>query len=198
MKITLENPSRMVLKDHNYQSFFFGFVFFCVGVAIAYFLRGESLLVVGVGAVFALAGFWVIASAKMVTVVLDKGSGTCTVKLLGLLGSGTRDVQLARVRKLNLKKFISTTNSSKGSSTTYEYVVSLAMDGGEEISFKLANVSASITDVLKSPDEKQKDAAKRIADFIGVPFEFIPPPSMLGTFKEKYEGIAEGMDRMAK
>ncbi|MEW6722405.1 MAG: hypothetical protein AB1324_04030 [Candidatus Micrarchaeota archaeon] len=198
MKITTDGQ-RMVLKDHNFTQFLGGLLFFLVGAAIMYFLFSEGLVLIVFGAIFALAGLYLIAITKIVTVTLDKGAGKATVSLRGLVGGGTRDVDLGKVKKVNLRKTYSTTRSGKGgSSTKYVYIVALVLEGGEEMPFELATVSASITDVLVSPDEKHKADAKGIADFLGVPLEWFPAPSMMDALNAVKEGIAEGMERMKR
>ncbi len=195
MKMTLESPTKMVLADHNYSQFIMGFVFFLIGIAIAILFTSQGIIGIAFGAIFALAGLFVVASTKMITVTFDKGVNKGSLSLKGLIGGGQREFELGRVKKLTLKKHISTSSSRNGSSTTYNYSVGMGMDDGDEIQFKLANVSAGINTVLVSPDEKQKEFAKKIADFLGVPFEYIPPPSMADVLSSIKEGIEEGMRR---
>ncbi len=198
MKMTLESPSRMVLKDNNYTQFVMGFVFFLVGAGVAFLFMSEGLVPVAIGAVFALAGLYLIAITKIVTVTLDKGANKGTVSLRGIIGGGTRDFELAKVKKVVLRKTVSSTSSSKGSSSSYHYIVGLVMEGGEELPFELATVSANITDVLVSPDERQKEAAKRISDFLGLQLEWVPAPSLMDALAAMKEGIEQGMERAAK
>jgi hypothetical protein len=195
MKITMEGQSRMVLKDHNYTQYLMGFVFFAIGAGVAYIFMSE-LVPLAIGGIFALVGIYLVAITKMVTITLDKASSKGTVSLRGLIGGGTREIDLGKVRKVVLRKTLSSTRSSKGgSSTNYVYTVAFSMDGGEELPFELATVSAGITDVLLSPDERQKGSAKQIADFLGAPFEFVPAPSIGDALNAIKEGIAAGMER---
>ena len=173
MKLTLENPSRMVLKDHSYTNYAWGGGFFVLGAGLGILTLGVgNLVITGVAALFAVVGLGVVVSTKMLTVTLDKGTGKGTISLRGIIGGGSRDIELSNVRKLLLRK---TTSSSKNG-TIHTYNIGLVMDTNEELPFKLASKSAGLMDVINSPDEKEKKDAQQIADFLGVPMEFVSPP----------------------
>ena len=184
------------MKDNNYTSFFGGIVLIIIGVGAAYLFIKQSLIAAAICGIFVVVGIYMLATTKIVTIILDKATNRGTISLRGLMGSGTREMGLSKIKKVGLKKIVKVTHSSKGGSkTSYEYIVSFVMDTGEELPFELATVSASITDVLTSPDEKQKNAAKQIADFLGVQMEFTGPPSIKETLTAIKEGISEGIKR---
>src|SRR5208283_5608487 len=212
MKLTLEGQSRMVLKDHNYSGYAGGAVSLIIGVGVAVLFM-SNLIAVGVGVLFALIGIALIATTKMVTITLDKAAGKGAIELKGIIGSGSRDMDLSKIKKLTLSKIM--TSSGTGSrysnqptgaiqfgatqygnrqySIHYEYIVNFVMDTGESLPFKLANVSAGITDVIMSPDEKEMKFVKQIADFLGVPMECVAPPSLGQTLSAITQGISGGM-----
>jgi len=158
----------------------------------------QTLIGVAIGGIFALLGIYMIVTNKMVTIILDKATNKGTIALRAIVGGGTRELELNRVKKLILRKHVSTSRSSKSSSTSYKFIIAFVMDSGEELPFELATISAGITDVLTSPDEKQMNAAKQIATFLEVPFEFVGPPPIGDVLKAMKEGIVQGMERMSQ
>jgi hypothetical protein len=194
MKIASEG-SRMVLKDNNISVFLMGLVFLIIGIGVIVALGPVSLLLVAFGAVFALAGLYMLWTTKIVTIALDKGSGNGSVSLRGIVRKESREFPLRKVRLVKLKKSIR--RSSKGG-TSYEYTISFVLEGGEELPFELGTVSAGLTDVLVSPDEKKKEQAKTVADFLGVPMKFEDAPGLMEALGAIKEGIAEGMERVSK
>ncbi len=195
MKITQESPSRMVLKDNNITGFIGGLVFMAVGIGLSLLSYSESLIAAGVGVIFALAGLYIVLSTRIVTAVLDKGTGKGTFSFWGVVKRESRDIELARMKELVLAK--NARSSSKGG-TTYEYIITFALTSGEEIPLELGSVGAGIADVVMSPDEKKKAEANLIAGFLGVPMRFVGAPSVMEALSAIKEGIAEGMERTAK
>lgn len=203
MKISVES-SRMVLKDHNYTGFLGGAVFFVIGLGLVYMaLTGAAQqqngwLLPVVGAVFAIVGAYLVVTTKIVMIVIDKGMGKASVSLQGLMKRDSREIPLDSIKALTLTKSVRTTHSSKGgSSTSYQYDLSFETDGGA-VPFDFGSVSAGITDMIVSPDEKKRKEAQQVADFIGVQLRFVGPPSIGEAFTAIKEGIAEGMERTAK
>ncbi len=204
MKITLENPSRMVLIDHNYMMYIFGAAFFLIGAYFGYSYMSTSLMTAGAGGLFALIGIAIVATSKMLTITLDKATGKGTIALKGIIGGGSRDIELSKVKKLTLRKQTRTTYTSSRSSSgvsfgsgmssgmriEFDYTIGFVMDTGEELPFKLANISSGVNNVLISPDEKEMNFAKQIADFLGVQLEFVAPPSMGQPISSITQGIS--------
>ncbi len=93
----------MVMKDHNYTTFLAGAMFFIFGAVVAYFLL-SNLLAIGAGALLALIGIRIIVSTVMVTIVLDKSTGRGNITLQGIMISGSRDIDLGKIKKLILRK----------------------------------------------------------------------------------------------
>ena len=136
MKMSVES-SRMVLKDNNITGFIAGLVFLAIGVAIAVFLYSESLIAAGVGVLFALAGLYIVLTTRIVTAVLDKAAGKASFSFQGVLKREKREVELRRMKEVVLSK---TARSSSKGGTTYEYIITFALDGGEEIPLEFGSV----------------------------------------------------------
>ncbi len=203
MKITLESPSKMVLKDHNYGAYFLGAVFIILGVYSAFSLSSNPIAG-GFFIVLGLAGIWMIASNKMLTVILDKDSDEGSVALLGLIGGKTNAFFLSRIRKLTLSEAM-----LSGNSRYLDYTVNFVMDSGEEVPFKLAYEPVNIVAVSRSPEgritststtstEQEKKSAQQIADFLGVPMEFIWVPSPGRVSPEEQEAMIKEAEKKYK
>ncbi len=171
MKIALENPSRMVLTDNNYMTYFWGAMCFMLGAWLVLLAIGGSLpVVIGlVGAILALLGVWMVLSNQTAAIILDKSTGKGSIALHGMLGSESDDIDLARIRKLVLDRPVMAERHT-GSHPVVEFV----MDSGEAVHFKLTNVYAATAKPVAGPD-KEEEFVQRIADFLGVPMEATGP-----------------------
>jgi hypothetical protein len=194
MKITLENNSRMVLKDHNYTSFVVGIVFFLAGLGVSAIFSNGNLLIVGFGLIFALVGLYAFVSAKIVTITLDKAAAKANFSFQSVINRQNRDVEIGKIKEIILQKTI----SNSGKSTSYVFILKFGLEGGEEIPVEFATLSASIVDVVTSPDEKVKKDAKQITDFLGVNFRYEGPPSVADLMSAVKDGIAKGMENQGK
>ncbi len=175
MKLTLENSLRMVLTDHNYMAYIIGAVLSIIGLACVIFLL-SNIVVLILGLVLVFLGIRMLVSTKMVTITLDKSTGKGNITLQGFIGSGSRDMELSKIRKMTLSKVIASSNRKTGE--RYKYIVNFVMDAGESPHFDLANVPGSIIDDIASPGKKEEKFVQQVADFLGVPMEFAGPPSL--------------------
>ncbi len=195
MKITLETSMRMVLKDNNITGFIAGIICLAIGIVIAVYLYKESLIAAGIGVIFAIVGVYMIWTTRIVTAVFDKASGKGTFSFQGIAKRESREVELGKMKEIVLSK---TAHSTSKGGTSYEYIITFALEGGEEIPLEFGSAGSGISDVVMSPDEKKKAEARQVADFLGVPMRYVAPPSVMEALNAMKEGIAEGMERAAK
>ena len=183
MKITLENPSRMVLDDNNYTIYLWGVVCFMLGAWLVFLaIFGSLPLVVGlIGAILALLGIWMVLSNQTAMITLDKSTGRGSIALRGLMKSESRDMDLGDIKKLILERPVMAERHT-GSHPFVEFV----MDRGEAVSFKLTNVYAATAKPVPGPD-KEEQFVQRIADFLGVPMEATGPRSTPETASDQKE-----------
>ncbi|MFH2022925.1 MAG: hypothetical protein ABIJ10_01290 [Candidatus Micrarchaeota archaeon] len=113
MKITLENPDRMVLKDHNITEFLGGIVFLVVGIVIAYFGM-KNILLIGFGLLFAVIGAYLFVKTVIVKIVLDKTQNKCNVSIKGIMKHESKEVQLSDLNQVILNTELGSTHSRKG------------------------------------------------------------------------------------
>jgi hypothetical protein len=192
MKIALESPSRMVLENHEYMTYFIGAFCIVIGVALAFFLRNPLPIVFGM--MFVLVGIFVLVSTKVLTVTLDKATGKGNITSRGIIGSESKDVDLGKVRKITLNRTVG--RYSRGA-IIYGYFVNFVLDSGESVPFKMANYPTGIINQIISPEEKRKESAKQIADFIGVPMEFVAP-SVSAVMSDMKQALIKEAERKPK
>lgn len=208
MKISLENPSRMVLKDRNYSAYILGAIFFILGVYSVFSLLRNPINIGGwFFVLLGLVGLWLIASNKMTTVILDKETGKGSVAVLGLISGKMNEFDLSRIRKLTLSEAIG--GATEHGNSYLDYTVNLVMDSGEQMPFRLAYELKNIVKIDRSPEgkitrtsttstEQEKKSAQQIADFLGVPMEFIWVPSPGRMSPEEQEAMMKEADRLSK
>ena len=199
MKISLDSASRMVLKDHNFTSFFGGLISIGIGIAIAYVSGLSDLPVIAFSAVFSIVGIYLLVTTKIIAATLDKAAGKGTFSFQSLIKRESTEIEFADIKELVLQKFIKISSGSKGgTSTSYEYMLTFALKSGGEIPLEFGKVTSGLMDALASPDEYKKKEAQQVADFVGAPMRFVGPPSITDAFSAVKEGIAEGMARYGK
>lgn len=180
MTINTENSSVMVLKDNKYRPLLTACLLIVAGIFIAVLFGGRHFMPILFGLVFVAAGAAVIYFTKQVTIELDRASGRVRIRLQSLKKKEERDFAMTQIRKIVLRKTIQTAIVSSGASTRsaktyYQFLLIFVTDQNEELPFDFGKVSAGITNLLFSPDDKKKQAAQQIADFIGAPLEVSLP-----------------------
>jgi hypothetical protein len=171
----------MVLKDNKYRRLFTAGLLVVSGIFIAVLFGGRHFMPILVGLVFFAGGGLMIYFTKRVTIELDRAAGTILVRLRSLKTKEERELGMTQIRKLVLRKMIQTqivssSSSSRSSAKTYyQFVLIFVTDQNEELPFDFGRVSAGITNLLISPDDKKKRAAQQVADFIGAPLEVSLP-----------------------
>lgn len=186
MKITLENPFRMVLKDYNYTAFFLGLIVL-VGSIAQYMFLSKSLGIVAVLLLTGpLIGLWMIGTFRTVIITLDKTLGKGNFSSRSIIGGQKSiDIYLNKIKKLILYKI-----SQRGIFDNYNYyMLAFVMDTDKWFSIKLAHVCNSIVNAILPSNEKQKSIqqAQQVAGFLRVPLEIIIE-----------EGMVEKMEKTTK
>lgn len=194
MKITQESSSRMVLKDWNLSSFFMGLIFVIIGGAVVFFLPKKDILPLAIGAVFGLAGLYMLATTKIIEIILDKGNGKCTFKIQRLIGSETKAWTLEEIRELRLSKILKRSRKS----SRYQHTLVFISKTGEELPFEFGSVSAGIFDVLRDPSEKIRTDARQVSEFLGVSLTEVGPPSVSEAISAIKSTVQDAMEKARK
>jgi hypothetical protein len=171
----------MVLKDNKYRPVLAAGLLLVTGILMVVFFGRRHFMPILVGLTFVAAGGLVIYLTKRVTIELDRAAGKILVRLQSLRKKEERELAMTQIRKLVLRKIIQTAiltspSSSRSSAKTYyQFVLIFVTDQNEELPFDFGRVSAGITNLLTSPDDKKKRRAQQVADFIGAPLEVSLP-----------------------
>ena len=209
MKIITDDPAKMVLTDQNITNFVGGIICSAFGIVIVIFFGLANLVSLAIGIVLILAGVYVVLTTKSVTVILDNEQRKCDILLQSILKKESREFAFDEVKELILKSYMGYSTSNRSTSNRsgfstkqgkpyYQHSLIFSLKDGGEIPLEFGRVSASIMDVLNSPNEKKRKEAKQISDFIGVELKEVLPPSATEILSTLKEGIAEGISRSQK
>lgn len=199
MKITQEEPGRMVLKDYNISQFIGGFVFAAIGIGLILFFGSPTKIETYLfGAIFALTGIYMVLTTKIINISLEK-IGKCRFSIWKLIGGESTECSANEIKELRLEKMY---NISSHGKVTYVYTLNFVLENGRELRFEFGTVSPSIMDVLNSPHAKIRAEAKQIADFLGASFTEVSQPSAAGITQEiiheQMKRIQEQLERAKK
>jgi hypothetical protein len=145
------------------------------------------------------AGAFILFKIRRVTIELDKSAGTIHILLKGLKAKEERNVGMAQIQKVLLRKLIQThtmrSSSGRGfastsSTTTYhQFILVFVTDQNEEIAFAFGKVRVGLLSMLTSPEGKIQRNAQAVADFLNVPLTVAGPPSasqVLGAIRDGF------------
>jgi len=178
MKIVSEDAGELVASDRDVKGLIFGVVFVLIGVGI---IAGVHQLVgVLIGAALALAGAAAVLFRKVRTLSVNKGTGQVTFTMKSLIKHATKTFAVADIAKVQFTEQYSTSFNTAGqgggSSTSQLTKVLLVAKNGEEIDLADGQRSMQSFGIFgKAPNQA---TGQKVADFLGVPFEQIGPPSI--------------------
>jgi hypothetical protein len=187
----------MVLHDGKYSRYLIAIGLLVAGVAIACLFGRQKFAAILVGVACVGAGGFLLYTTKRVTIELNRATGKINILLRSLKQKEERELGIAEVKKIVLRKFIQTSVSSDPSSTSgrsvktyYQFMLVFVTNHNEELPFDFGRVSAGITNLIVSPDDKKRQAAEQIASFIGVPLDAALPSvrDVLSAIKESFAG----------
>ena len=199
MTINTENPSKMVLQDKKLTAYLTAGGAVVAGLLIACLLIRHGIFPIIVGIAFMGAGVFMLFKLRRVTIELDKTSGTIHILLQGLKSKEERNLGMAQVKQLLLRKLIQTqttrtTNGHGGgssSTTTYhQFILVLVTDQNEEIPFDFGKVKIGLMNMITSPEEKIRRNAQEVANFLNVPLDAAVPSTsdVLGAIRDGIAG----------
>jgi hypothetical protein len=198
MTINTENPSKMVLQDKKYVAFLTAGGTVVAGLLIGCLLARHGVVPIIVGLACMGAGVFMIFKIRGVTIELDRSAGTIHILYQGLKSREERDLQMAQMQKVLLRKLIqthrmTTTNrsGSSSSSTTYhQFILVFVTDQNEQIPFDFGKIKVGLMNMLTTPEEKIRRGAQQIADFLNVPLDAATPSAtdVLGAIRDGIAG----------
>jgi hypothetical protein len=174
----------MVLKDNKQIAFLSAGGLVVFGLLIACLLVRHGVLPVIFGLAFMGAGAFMLFRIRRVTIELDKAAGTIHLLFQGLKSKEERELRMAQIQKLLLRKWIQThsttsynrnTGRSTSSTSYHQFILVFVTDQNEEIQFDFGRVRIGLMNMLTSPEEKKRRAAEQIAIFLNVPLDSASP-----------------------
>ena len=189
----------MVLRDKKLTTFLSAGGVIAMGLFITCLLARHGIVPILVGLAFMGAGAFILFRIRRVTIELDKSAGTIHILLKGLKAKEERNVGMAQIQKVLLRKLIQThtmrSSSGRGfastsSTTTYHrFILVFVTDRNEEIPFAFGKVKVGLMSMLTTPEEKIRRNAQAVAEFLNVPLTEAGPPSasqVLGALREGF------------
>ena len=174
----------MVLQDLKQSRFLVAGVLLPAGLLIACLFGRHNIVPIIVGLAFMGVGAFFLFSTKRVTITLDKAAGKVSILLQGIKSKTERELRVAEIKKLVLRKFMEThsthtpaqrweRNQRARTTTTayFQYVLVFVTDQNEELPFAFGKVPVGTAD----SDDNQRQQAEQVAAFIGVPLDVSLP-----------------------
>ena len=189
MKIVSQSSDEMVLHEGSLQGRFVGIVFVIAGVLIAYFKHASQPMFLWIGLAAAVVGAVIICFASAITVDATKSKDTLVYQKKRLVGGATTNYKISDVLRIETRKQWRMENAgqNRDSATPPQPVLVaqsvIVFKSGQELALDHQKNSSSMNvggAVLMSGQGSETAMANRVAEFLGVPFQEIMPPNMMG------------------
>jgi hypothetical protein len=180
MTIKIENASRMVLRDDKQQRFTAAWMLVVGGLILTFIVSHFIVVPMFAGLGLAGVGVFILFTTKRLTIELDKATGRIHVRLDGLKQKEEKDLGMAQITKVVLRRLMqtSTVSASRGlahARNYYQFTLVFVIDQTVELPFDFGHVACGITNLILSPDQRMREDAAQIARFIGAPLEVAQP-----------------------
>lgn len=166
----------MVLKDDQHRRFVLAYAL-VIGGQLFTFLMSHIIVVplfAGLGLI--CVGLFILLTTRSVTIELDKATGRVHMLMEGARRSEVRDYGMTEIHKVVLRKLMQTATASapQGLSSArnyYQFTLIFVTDQEAELPIDFGKVGCGITNLILPPDQRKREEAARIAQFIGAPLE---------------------------
>lgn len=198
----------MVLQDNKQTAFIAACGITVMGFLIAALLFRHGVVPILFGLIFMGAGAFFLFRIQRVTIKLDRAVGSIHILLQGIKSKEERNLAMAQVQKLFLRKVVQThttrSNTRVGgdikrmsSTTTYHlFILVFVTAQNEEIPFQFGKVRVGLMNAITSPEEKIQRNAQAVADFLNVPLTVANPPSASEVLGAMRQGFAAGFQKV--
>ena len=194
MKIVKEDSHLLVLKDHNLSHYMGALLCIVVGFIVAYVFFSTNLLGVVIGGFFFLFGIVLLFITKRITLRLDKMSRKFFYHKQGLISKEVEEHHFDQIKEIRLDQFRKSNRNSAG----YQYILMFVLKD-REIPVEFGHVSISLLgEFIGNPSKKLQENAKKIADFIGVPYNFTGAPGVGEFIKTGFSFVQDQIDKHNK
>lgn len=179
MKIIQETPSSMVLKESNVVvTLLFGALFTIAGFS---FIFSPKIFIetppMWASLIFIVLGLITIFALKITKITLDKTLNKFSLETLRLTGKKHQEYDLDQIGKVQLQQVSGQIYSQGRFRTQVSTRLVAILTTGEEITLNKDSSSISIGPFGFSLSSSRQNGV-RIANFLGIPFEELKPPSV--------------------
>jgi hypothetical protein len=190
MKIVCQSSDEMVLNEGSAQGIAIGVLCVVAGVLAAYFLHATKPMALWIGLGVVVLGVGVIAFASSITVSATKSQDRMLYEKKRLIGAKSDTYKISDVLRIETRKQWRMENTGQANRDTANppqpVLVAqsvIVFKSGKELPLDHQKNSSSMqmgAAVLMSGQGSETAMANRVAEFLGVPFQEIMPPNMMG------------------
>ena len=190
MKIVSQSSDKMVLHEGSFQGIAIGIACVIAGVLAAYFLHATQPIALWIGLGAVLLGVGVICFASSITVDATKSKDQIVYQKKRIVGAKTTSYAISDVLRIETRKQWRMENAGQPNreqaATQQPVLVAqsvIVFKSGQELPLDHQKTSSSTQiggAVLMSGQGKESAMANSVATFLGVPFQEIMPPNMMG------------------
>jgi hypothetical protein len=191
MKIVSQSSDEMVLQEGNIQGIAIGIACVIAGILAAYFLHSTKPMAVWIGLGAVLLGIGVICFASSITVDATKSRDQLVYQKKRLIGAKVSTYAISDVLRIETRKQWrmenTAPNANRGTANPPQPMLVaqsvIVFKSGKELALDHQKNSSSMQiggAVLMSGQGSETAMANRVATFLGVPFQEIMPPNMMG------------------
>jgi hypothetical protein len=191
MKIVSQSSDEMVLHEGSLQGMVVGIVFVIGGVLAAYFLHATQPIALWIGLGAAAVGVGIICFASSITVGATKSKDQILYEKKRMVGAKTDTYKISDVLRIETRKQWRMEGGGgppnrQAANPSQPVLVAqsvIVFKSGKEVALDHQKSSSSTQiggAVLMSGQGKESAMANRVAAFLGVPFQEIMPPNMMG------------------
>lgn len=190
MKIVSQSSDEMVLHEGSMQGLFVGIACVIAGVLIAYFKHAAQPMFMWIGLAAVAVGAIVICFASSITVDATKSRDELVYQKKRLVGGATTNYKISDVLRIETRKQWRIENAGQQNrdnpNPPQPVLVAqsvIVFKTGKELALDHQKTSSSMNvggAVLMSGQGNETAMANRVAEFLGVPFQEIMPPNMMG------------------
>jgi hypothetical protein len=191
MKIVSQSADEMVLHEGSWQGMVVGAMCVIAGVLGAYFLHSSKPMALWIGLAAVALGVGVICFASSITVGATKSRDQLVYEKKRIVGAKTDTYKISDVLRIETRKQWriqgaggppnrDTANPPQPVLVAQSVIV---FKSGKELPLDHQKNSSSTqigSAVLMSGQGSETAMANRVATFLGVPFQEIMPPNMMG------------------
>jgi hypothetical protein len=190
MKIVSQSSDEMVLHEGSLQGMIIGILCVIAGVLGAYFLHSTKPMALWIGLGAVVLGVGVILFASSITVGATKSKDQLVYEKKRIVGAKTDTYKISDVLRIETRKQWRIENAggppNRNANPPQPVLVAqsvIVFKSGKELALDHQKSSSSTQiggAVLMSGQGNETAMANRVATFLGVPFQEIMPPNMMG------------------